>query len=176
MISTIFPYLKTLLILLSDEKFVDLCLLMFGTIHLRRRQIFTIFDPYPPTIGIPAKCLWRGFFILIYCDLLTIGTWGHPFPPKTCWRLKWMVPNRLLRVIKPKTQLARTAYAKSLIQIYLFYLLYNFAHTYHQNVWLMIKYWFLSYQYQRICFMLFIIKELKQDATTQVFDLCCIHW
>ena len=29
----------------------------FGTIHLRRRQIFTIFDPYPPTIGIPAKCL-----------------------------------------------------------------------------------------------------------------------
>ena len=29
----------------------------YGTIHLRRRQIFTIFDPYPPTIGIPAKCL-----------------------------------------------------------------------------------------------------------------------
>ena len=29
----------------------------FGTIHLRRRQIFTIIDPYPPTIGIPAKCL-----------------------------------------------------------------------------------------------------------------------
>ena len=28
-----------------------------GTIHLRRWQIFTIFDPYPPTIGIPAKCL-----------------------------------------------------------------------------------------------------------------------
>ena len=28
-----------------------------GTIHLRRRQIFTIFDPYPPTIGIPAKFL-----------------------------------------------------------------------------------------------------------------------
>ena len=23
----------------------------FGTIHLRRRQIFTIFDPYSPTIG-----------------------------------------------------------------------------------------------------------------------------
>ena len=62
------------------------------TIHLRRRQIFTIFDPYPPTIGIPAKCLWRGFLILMYCDLLTIGIWGHPSPPKTCWRLKWMVP------------------------------------------------------------------------------------
>ena len=28
-----------------------------GTIPLRRRQIFTIIDPYPPTIGIPAKCL-----------------------------------------------------------------------------------------------------------------------
>ena len=25
--------------------------LMLGTIHLRRRQIFTIFDPYPPTVG-----------------------------------------------------------------------------------------------------------------------------
>ena len=66
---------------------------LFGTIHLRRRQIFTIFDPYPPTIGIPAKCLWRGFLILMYCDLWTIGTWGHPSPPKTCWRLKWMVPT-----------------------------------------------------------------------------------
>ena len=63
-----------------------------GTIHLRRRQIFTIFDPYPPTIGIPAKCLWRGFLILMYCDLWTIGTWGYPSPPKTCRRLKWMVP------------------------------------------------------------------------------------
>ena len=28
-----------------------------GTVHLRRRQIFMIVDPYPPTIGIPAKCL-----------------------------------------------------------------------------------------------------------------------
>ena len=37
---------------LSDNFFEAL-----GTIHLRRRQIFTIFDPYPPTIGIPAKCL-----------------------------------------------------------------------------------------------------------------------
>ena len=47
---------------------------------LRRRQIFTIFDPNPPTIGIPAKCLWRGFVILMYCDLSTIGTWGHSSP------------------------------------------------------------------------------------------------
>ena len=54
---------------------------ILGTIHLRRWQIFTIFDPYPPTIGIPAKCfLWRGFLILMYCDLWTIGTWGHPSP------------------------------------------------------------------------------------------------
>ena len=51
-----------------------------GTIHLRRRQIFMIFDPYPPTIGIPAKYLWRGFLILIYCDIWTIGTWGYPRP------------------------------------------------------------------------------------------------
>ena len=61
--------------------------------HPWRRQIFTIFDPYPSTTSIPAKCLWRGFLILIYCDLLTIGPRGHPSPPKTCWRLKWMVPK-----------------------------------------------------------------------------------
>ena len=35
-----------------------------GTVHLRRRQIFMIFDPYPPTIGIPTKCLWRVFWSL----------------------------------------------------------------------------------------------------------------
>ena len=29
----------------------------YGTIHLKRRRIFTIFDPYHPTIGIPAKWL-----------------------------------------------------------------------------------------------------------------------
>ena len=56
---------------------------------------FHDFWPLPPTIGIRAKCLWRGFLILMYCDLLTIGTWGHPSPPKTCWRLKWMVPKSL---------------------------------------------------------------------------------
>ena len=71
--------------------------LSLGTIHLRSRQIFTILDPYPPTVSIPAKCLWRGLLILIYCDLLTIGTWWTPLPPKTCWRLKWMVP----KIIKP---------------------------------------------------------------------------
>ena len=60
----------------------------FGTIHLRRWQIFTTFDPYPTTIGIPAK----GDF----WSLCTV-TFDHrpmvtPLPPKTCWRLKWMVP------------------------------------------------------------------------------------
>ena len=39
-----------------------------GTIHLRRQQIFTNFDPYPPAIGIQAKCLWRVFLILMYCE------------------------------------------------------------------------------------------------------------
>ena len=32
----------------------------------------------------------------MYCDLWTIGTWGHPSPPKTCRRLKWMVPYILI--------------------------------------------------------------------------------
>ena len=36
----------------------------YGTIHLRHRQIFTIFDPYPPTIGIPAKCYEGDFWSL----------------------------------------------------------------------------------------------------------------
>ena len=66
--------------------------LIYGTIHLRSQQIFKIFDPYPGTIGTPVKCLWRRFLCLMYCNLLTIGKWGHPFPLKTCWRPKWMVP------------------------------------------------------------------------------------
>ena len=45
---------KSINLLLSNHFRV---VISFGTIHLRRRQIFTIFDPYPPTIGIPAKCL-----------------------------------------------------------------------------------------------------------------------
>ena len=56
---------------------------------------FTIFDLYPPTIGISAKCLWRGFLILIYCDILTIGPWGHPSPLRHAdvlneWYLSWI--------------------------------------------------------------------------------------
>ena len=40
-----------------EEGFWEIQAKQIGTIHLRRRQIFMIFDPYPPTIGIPAKCL-----------------------------------------------------------------------------------------------------------------------
>ena len=71
----------------------------YGTIHLRRQQIFTIFDPYLPTIGIPAKCLWRGFLILMYCDLLTVDTWGYPSPLRhddvlNGWSLMYPSPLR----------------------------------------------------------------------------------
>ena len=38
--------------------------------------------PCPTTISVRAKCLWRGFLILMYFDLWTIGTWGHPSPPR----------------------------------------------------------------------------------------------
>ena len=41
---------------------------------------FQDFWTLPPTIGIPAKCLWWGFLTLMYCDRLTIGKWGHPSP------------------------------------------------------------------------------------------------
>ena len=51
---------------------------------------FHDFWPLPPYHR--HSGLWRGFLILMYCDLWAIGTWGHPSPPKTCWRLKWMVP------------------------------------------------------------------------------------
>ena len=46
-----------LVICTGSFKFLMQALINLGTIHLRRQQIFTIFDPYPPTIGIPAKCL-----------------------------------------------------------------------------------------------------------------------
>ena len=59
---------------------------------LKTSANFHDFWPLPPTIDIPSKCLWRGFLILMFCDLWTIGTWGHPSLSKACWRLKWMVP------------------------------------------------------------------------------------
>ena len=42
---------------LDRDQVIFKCVTSLGTIHLRRRQIFTIFDLYSPTIGIPAKCL-----------------------------------------------------------------------------------------------------------------------
>ena len=53
-----------------------------GIIHLRRRQIFTIFDPYPPS-------RWQ-FFTTVFRQIWPIF---DPFPPKQCRRLKWMVPK-----------------------------------------------------------------------------------
>ena len=44
-----------------------------GTIHLRRRQIFTLFWPLPPY----RRQIWQIF---------------DPSPPRACRRLKWMVP------------------------------------------------------------------------------------
>ena len=52
-------------------------------IHLRRRQIFMIFDPYPPP---PAV-----FFTTIRQQILPIF---DTFPPKECRHLKWMVPKQ----------------------------------------------------------------------------------
>ena len=46
----------------------------YGTIHLRRRQIFTLFWPLPPTVG-------------------KFGKFLTPPPPRACRRLKWMVPK-----------------------------------------------------------------------------------
>ena len=42
---------------------------------------FHDFWPLPPTIGIPAKCLWRGFLILVYCDLWPLAHGDTPPPP-----------------------------------------------------------------------------------------------
>ena len=52
--------------------------LYMGTIHFRRRQIFMIFDPYPPPLAV---------FLL-----LSVGKFYTPPPPKKCRRLKWMGP------------------------------------------------------------------------------------
>ena len=59
----------------------------YGTIHLRRRQIFTIFDPYPP----PSANL-ANFWPLPpkKCRRLKLMA----SPSKKCRRVKWMVPTR----------------------------------------------------------------------------------
>ena len=53
---------------------------MGPTIHLRRRQIFMIFDPYPPPSTV--------FYYYPSANLANL----RPLPPKKCRRLKWMVP------------------------------------------------------------------------------------
>ena len=50
------------------------------------------------TISIPAECLWRGFLIFMYCDLWTIGTWGHPSPLRHADVL-WMVRELVLTLV-----------------------------------------------------------------------------
>ena len=52
-----------------------------GTIHLRRRQIFTIFDSYPPASAV--------FYYYPSAKLTNF----RPLPPTNCRRLKWMVPK-----------------------------------------------------------------------------------
>ena len=56
-----------------------------GTIHLRRRQIFTIFDPYPPLASVGS------FFTTIRRQIWPIF---DPSPPTNCRCLKWMVLNQ----------------------------------------------------------------------------------
>ena len=66
----------------SFEDFSDYRVFRLETIHLRRRQIFTNFWPLPP--------YRRQFFSTIRRQIWQIF---DPSPPKTCRRLKWMVPK-----------------------------------------------------------------------------------
>ena len=50
-------------------------ILIKGTIHLRRRQIFTIVDSL---LLLSVRQIWQIF---------------DPYPLKNCRRVKWMVPN-----------------------------------------------------------------------------------
>ena len=62
---------------------------MYGTIHLRRRQIFTIFDPYP---------LRRQFFTSIHRQIWQIF---DPFPLKNADVLNgWSLIHTIHRVIE----------------------------------------------------------------------------
>ena len=69
-----------------------------GTIHLSRLQIFTIFHPYPLPLAFQQNAYEGDFdpYVLWPFDHPHMGT---PLPPKTCWRLKWMVPYVLVRII-----------------------------------------------------------------------------
>ena len=56
-------------------------------IFISRQGLYVeVFHHYIAVSGVLSQ-------ILMYCDLLANGKWGHPFPPKTCWRLKLMVPK-----------------------------------------------------------------------------------
>ena len=98
-----------------------------GTIHLRCRQIFTIFDPHPPTISIPANCLWRGFLILMYCDL-----WTNPSPPKTCRRLGWSLISYTTKSNRVELGISKKPCHK------IYRLLWEFK-IFHQSNWLHIR-------------------------------------
>ena len=70
------------------------CLLniYLGTIHLRRRHIFTIFDPYPLPSAFQKNAYEGDFWSLSTVTFWPLAHGDTPPPPKTCWRLKWMVP------------------------------------------------------------------------------------
>ena len=63
----------TFIFLVNFLMLVDMFCVYLITKFLRDHSIktsanFHDFWPLPPTIGIPAKCLWRGFLILMYCS------------------------------------------------------------------------------------------------------------
>ena len=77
-----------------------------GTIHLRRRQIFTNFWPLPP--------YRRQFFSTIRRQIWQIF---DPSPPKACRRLKWMVPNIVCKKWKVvNVEIKKTSYWKCWIR------------------------------------------------------------
>ena len=53
---------------------------------------FHDFWPLHPYRQNSSKMLMKGIFYPYVLQPLTVGPWGHPSLPKTCWRLKWMVP------------------------------------------------------------------------------------
>ena len=73
--------------------------LAIGTIHFwikRRRQIFTIFDLYPPP---------SAFFTTLHRRIWQIF---NPLPPKKCQRLKWIVPYCHAKVVLVMIELLST--------------------------------------------------------------------
>ena len=87
---------------------------VWGTIHLRRRQNFTNFWPLPP--------YRRQFFSTIRWQIWQIF---DPSPPKTCRRLKWMVPESNwfniddIRFVWPRNFLVHI-YIRSLFNLFFF--------------------------------------------------------